>query len=383
MGVSFDAIEALEPDAALGNGGLGRLAACYMESMATVGIPAYGYGIRYVHGLFHQEIRDGKQIELPEDWLSHGNLWEFERREAAYEIGFGGSVESTGMPDGSMLQRWHPQEKIFAIAYDTPIVGWRGARVNTLRLWSARAANPISLDEFNRGDHIGALADLTRAETITRVLYPAEFDGGRSGASPSPGVLLRLGVAPGPHPPPHQAVRLDRDPRRQGGHPAQRHASVDRHRRADANPARSASHPLGQRRGRSRASAISYTNHTLLPEALESWPVGLMERLLPRHMQIIYEINAHLLEEARDKLDANAALLASLSLIDEEHGRRVRMGQLAFVGSHKVNGVSALHTELMKETVFSDLHVLYPDRINEQDQRDHGAALAACSRTPP
>jgi starch phosphorylase len=365
LGVSFDAIEALEPDAALGNGGLGRLAACYMESMATVGIPAYGYGIRYVHGLFHQEIRDGKQIELPEDWLSHGNLWEFERREAAYEIGFGGSVESTGMPDGSMLQRWQPQEKIFAIAYDTPIVGWRGARVNTLRLWSARAANPISLDEFNRGDHIGALADLTRAETITRVLYPADSTAAGQElrlrqeyffVSASLQDLIRRHIKQfGSIETLADKVALQLN----DTHPSIAIAELmrillDLHRI-----------PWDSAWTITR-SAISYTNHTLLPEALESWPVGLMERLLPRHMQIIYEINAHLLEEAREKLDANAALLASLSLIDEEHGRRVRMGQLAFVGSHKVNGVSALHTELMKETVFSDLHELYPDRINNK-----------------
>ncbi|HMN86698.1 MAG TPA: glycogen/starch/alpha-glucan phosphorylase, partial [Bauldia sp.] len=174
LGVDLDAVEILEPDAALGNGGLGRLAACFMESMATVGIPAYGYGIRYVHGLFHQEIRDGSQIEMPEEWLSDGNLWEFERREANYEIGFGGSVESAGMTGDTIRARWRPQEKVMAVAYDTPIVGWRGARVNTLRLWSARAMDQIRLDEFNSGDHLGAAAARPRGETITRVLYPAD-----------------------------------------------------------------------------------------------------------------------------------------------------------------------------------------------------------------
>ena len=174
LGVDLDAIAELEPDAALGNGGLGRLAACFMESMATLGIPAYGYGIRYDHGLFRQGISDGWQIELPEDWLSHGNPWEFERREAAYEIGFGGTVEAGLSGDDTPRQLLAAAEKMLAVAYDTPIVGWRGKRVNTLRLWSAQAVDPIRLDAFNRGDYIGALAERTRAETITRVLYPAD-----------------------------------------------------------------------------------------------------------------------------------------------------------------------------------------------------------------
>ncbi|MCB1502464.1 MAG: glycogen/starch/alpha-glucan phosphorylase [Bauldia sp.] len=365
LGVSFDAIEALEPDAALGNGGLGRLAACFMESMATVGIPAYGYGIRYVHGLFHQEIKDGRQIELPENWLSGGNLWEFERREAAYEIGFGGVVESDSAVDGTVRQRWLPQERVFAIAYDTPIVGWRGERVNTLRLWSARAVDPISLDEFNRGDHVGALADLTRAETITRVLYPAD--------STAAGQELRLRqeyffVAASLQDLIRRHIKqfdsLESLPDKVAIQLNDTHPSI-----AVAELMRILVDLKGipwERAWAITRATVSYTNHTLLPEALESWPVGLMERLLPRHMQIIYEINARVLQEAREVLSPDADLLASLSLIDEQNGRRVRMGQLAFVGSHKINGVSALHTELMKETVFSDLHRLFPDRITNK-----------------
>ncbi len=365
LGVDLDAIEPLEPDAALGNGGLGRLAACFMESMATVGIPAYGYGIRYVHGLFHQEIRDGRQIELPEDWLSDGNLWEFERREAAYDIGFGGSVENDGVAGDTLRRRWHPQDRVFAIAYDTPIVGWRGARVNTLRLWSARAVNQIRLDEFNSGDHVGALADWTRAETITRVLYPAD--------STAAGQELRLRqeyffVSA-------SLQDLIRRHLKQFGS-VENLADKVAVQLNDTHPSVAVAElmrilidlngiPWDTAWAITRGT-ISYTNHTLLPEALESWPVGLMERLLPRHMQIIYEINTRLLQQARQVLNADARLLASLSLIDEHNGRHVRMGQLAFVGSHKVNGVSALHTELMKETVFRDLHKLFPDRINNK-----------------
>ncbi len=365
LGVELDLIEMLEPDAALGNGGLGRLAACFMEAMATVEIPAYGYGIRYVHGLFHQEIRNGSQVELPEDWLSDGNLWEFERREAAYEIGFGGSVITEKTEKGEPLQIWQPHEKVMAVAYDTPIVGWRGKRVNTLRLWSARALDPIQLDAFNRGEHIEAFAERTRAETITRVLYPAD--------STPAGLELRLrqeyfftsaslqdlirrhfqqfgtisNLAD------KVAIQLN------DTHPAIAVAElvrilVDLHG-LDWNAAWKITN-----------ATVSYTNHTLLPEALESWPVALLERFLPRHMQIIFEVNAQLLLMARSAYRADPAFLASISLIDEQHGRRVRMGQLAFVGSHRVNGVSALHSELMKETVFHDLHRLYPDRITNK-----------------
>ncbi len=173
LDVDLDLIAALEPDAALGNGGLGRLAACFMESMATVDIPAHGYGIRYVNGMFRQEISDGRQVELPENWLEHGNPWEFERRERSFEIGFGGTVDGTDDADGAESARWIPDEHVLAVAYDTPIVGWRGKRVNTLRLWSSMPVDPILLDRFNAGDYIGALEESNRADSLSRVLYPA------------------------------------------------------------------------------------------------------------------------------------------------------------------------------------------------------------------
>ncbi len=365
LGVDLDEIETLEPDAALGNGGLGRLAACFMESMATLAIPAYGYGIRYVHGLFRQEISDGNQVEMPEDWLSHGNLWEFERREAAYEIGFGGMVTLEAGKDGAPgRQAWKAQEKVMAVAYDTPIVGWRGHRVNTLRLWSAQAIDPIRLDAFNRGDHVGALADRTKAETITRVLYPADSTPAGQElrlrqeyffVSASMQDLTRRHVqqfGTFANLPEKVAIQLN------DTHPAVAVAELMRIL-VDLN-GMDWDTAFELTRG-----TISYTNHTLLPEALESWPVSLFERLLPRHMQIIYEINAQLLEEANEKLGEDADL-SGLSLIDEHNGRRVRMGQLAFVGSHSVNGVSALHTELMKKTVFRDLNRLFPGRINNK-----------------
>jgi starch phosphorylase len=363
--VNIDDMINLEPDAALGNGGLGRLAACFMESMATVNIPAYGYGIRYVHGLFRQEMSDGWQVELPEDWLAHGNPWEFERRESSYEIGFGGQVVPVQEPDGSTRLEWRPSEHVLAVAFDTPIVGWRAKRVNTLRLWSAQPIDPILLDKFNSGDHIGALEESSKAESITRVLYPAD-------STPS-GQELRL----------RQEFFFSS---------ASLQDIVRRHMQAygdlgtlsdkvaiqlnDTHPAISIAELLRiliDIHGMKFAAAwkitkatFGYTNHTLLPEALETWPVALLERLLPRQMQLIYAINAEVLTEARAMGGFTDAQIANLSLIDEHGSRRVRMGQLAFVGSHSINGVSALHSDLVKKTLFADLDRLYPGRINNK-----------------
>jgi starch phosphorylase len=363
--VDIDIISELEPDAALGNGGLGRLAACFMESMASLGIPAHGYGIRYVHGLFRQEIQDGWQVELPETWLDHGNPWEFERREGAYEVGFGGAVHSLTSPDGRLERHvWKPQERFLAVAFDTPIVGWRGRRVNTLRLWSAMPVDPILLDAFNAGDHIGALRESNKAESLTRVLYPAD--------SHQAGQELRLKQEYF-----FSAASIQDIVRRH----------LSRHDDLTTLPDKAAiqlndTHPavavselmrilldihsmdFDQAWDITRRT-FSYTNHTLLPEALESWPVPLFERLLPRHMQIIYAINAEVLLGARARKFSDDRI-RSISLIHEDGERRVRMGNLAFCGSHSINGVSALHTELMKETVFSDLQSLFPGRINNK-----------------
>jgi starch phosphorylase len=366
LGVDLQALRGEEPDAALGNGGLGRLAACYMESMASLGIPAYGYGIRYDHGLFRQRIQDGWQLEYPEDWLSFRNPWQFPRPEVEYAIGFGGHVEALAKPDGTLRHVWQPAETVQAVAYDIPVPGWRGEHVNTLRLWTARATDALHLDAFNRGDHVGALVERVRAESITKVLYPSD-------ATPA-GQELRL----------RQeyffvSASLQDLIRR---HLVQHDeiASLGKHVAIQLND----THPaigiaemmriLVDLHGMAWTDAwavttetFSYTNHTLLPEALETWPVPLMERLLPRHMQIIYMINALHLERVRKAAEAEGGLsgekLAALSLIDEHSGRRVRMGHLAFIGSHKVNGVSALHSDLMKVTVFRDLHKLQPDKI--------------------
>jgi starch phosphorylase len=358
-GLDLAALEELEPDAALGNGGLGRLAACFMESLASLDIPAYGYGIRYVNGMFRQRIDDGWQVELPETWLAHGNPWEFERRESAYRVGFGGEVSAEG--DGVV---WAPAEQVEATAVDTPVVGWRGKRVNTLRLWTANALDPIRLDAFNAGDHAGALADQVRADSLVRILYPA--DSSPAGqelrlrqeyffTSASIQDIVRRHVqyyGDVTSLPDKAAIQLN------DTHPAVAVAELMRLLMDLHGLEVDTAWDITKR-------TIAYTNHTLLPEALESWPLPLFERLLPRHMQIIYAINSRVLREAR-KAGLSDASIASISLIDEAGDRRVRMANLAFVGAHSVNGVAALHTELMKSTVFSNLHQLYPKRINNK-----------------
>ncbi|WP_426142265.1 glycogen/starch/alpha-glucan phosphorylase [Pseudomonas sp. DWP3-1-2] len=365
LGVDIERIRLLEPDAALGNGGLGRLAACFMESMSTLGIAAHGYGIRYEHGLFRQAIVDGWQQEQTENWLDFGNPWEFERPEVVYPVGFSGSVETVLNDAGDPHQVWRPSETVRAIAYDTPVVGWRGKSVNTLRLWRARAVGDLHLERFNAGDHFGAVAEVVRAESISRVLYPN--DATEAGqelrlrqeyffVSASLQDLLRRHLN-------MHATLLD----------LADHAAIQMN---DTHPSIAVAELMRQlidthgiawdTAWKITVGTLAYTNHTLLPEALETWSVGLMERMLPRHMQIIYMINAQHIDTLRAKGIHDFDVLRAVSLIEEDNGRRVRMGNLAFLGSHSVNGVSALHTQLMRKTVFAEMHKLYPERINNK-----------------
>ncbi len=365
LGVDLNLAEMLEPDAALGNGGLGRLAACFMESMASLNIPAYGYGIRYNNGLFRQLIKDGWQVEAPEDWLVNGNPWEFARREAAYKIQFGGVATAEKDADGMPHGKWQPDEVMLATAFDVPMVGWRAKRVNTLRLWSARPVDPLQLEQFNRGDFAGALSGQTRAETITRVLYPSDSTpAGQelrlrqeyffSSASLQDIIRRHLQQYPDVLNLTEKAAVQIND-----SHPAIAIAELMRLLVDDHKVAWSKAWEITQ-------GVMSYTNHTLLSEALESWPLQLFERMLPRHLQIIYAINDQMIVRARNMMGSTPEYVASVSLIDEHGAKRVRMAQLAFAGSHSVNGVSALHTELMKKNVFKDLHALYPNRINNK-----------------
>ena len=295
-----------------------------MESMATLSIAAYGYGIRYNHGLFRQTIKDGWQREYPETWLSFGNPWEFERPEVDYTIGFGGHVEEVTAADGTKRHVWTPDERVEAIAYDTPVVGWRGRHVNTLRLWSARAPDPLRLDAFNRGDHVGALADRSRANAISQVLYPSdETPAGQElrlrqeffFSSASLQDLLR------------RHVRQYGDPRTLADH-----AAIQLN---DTHPAIAVPELMRllvdehgvewEEAWKITVATFSYTNHTLLPEALETWPVPLLERVLPRHMQIIYLLNWNHLDQINAATEGGRATmesLSSMSLIDEGSGRR-------------------------------------------------------------
>jgi starch phosphorylase len=347
LGQDYYKVVVDEPDAALGNGGLGRLAACFMDSLATLAIPAYGYGIRYEHGLFEQHFEGGQQTESAEGWLAQRHAWEFERPEVAYNIHFGGYVsEENGKSN------WNPAETVLASAYDTPIVGWKGQWANTLRLWAAKPVKLFDLESFNRGDYIGANAPERLARTISRVLYPDDTtqDGKELRlkqeyffTSASIKDLLRRFLAEGNkiedlHE--HVAIQLnDTHPAIAG--PELVRLLIDKHDFNIDDAIEMARKCLG------------YTNHTLLPEALERWPEDLFARILPRHHRIIQMIqDRHL-----------SATGSDIRII--EHGN-VKMGELAFIMAHSVNGVSALHSELVKETVFADLHKAYPSRILNQ-----------------
>ena len=348
LGLPFDKVVHDEPDAALGNGGLGRLAACFLESLSTIGVPAYGYGIRYEHGLFRQRFEGGRQIEEPEDWLTQEHVWEFERPEAAFEIGFGGHVHENG---GRGI--WHPNEAVVAQAFDTPVIGWQGRWANTLRLWGALPTQLLDLERFNAGDYTAAAAPEALARTISRVLYPDDTtEGGKAlrlkqeyfFTAASLRDLLRRFESE------HNDVR--KLPQKVAIQLNDTHPAI-------AGP--ELVRLLHDERGMDFAEAmetaracLNYTNHTLLPEALERWSEGLMGHLLPRHLQLIHRI-----DEAHAKANPTRRISAL------EHGE-VKMGELSFIMASKVNGVSALHTELMKSTVFSDLHQLHPERIINQ-----------------
>ncbi|MEI8393340.1 MAG: glycogen/starch/alpha-glucan phosphorylase [Rhodospirillaceae bacterium] len=365
IGLDLDEVLASEPDAALGNGGLGRLAACFLDSMATIGLPGMGYGIRYEFGLFEQHFERGWQVEYPEQWLQFGNPWEFPRAEVLYPVQFYGRVETVRDGPRGTAHRWVDAERVLAEAFDTPVVGYGGRTINTLRLWQARATSALNLGLFAVGDYLRAVEHKVLSENLSRVLYPNDTtETGRElrlkqeyfFTSASLQDILRRFLKQ------HNDFTLLSDRaaiQLNDTHPAIGIAElmrllVDHH----AVP--------WEKAWEITTKTFSYTNHTLLPEALEAWPVRMMERVLPRHMQIIYDINSQFLHNSRARLNGDIGRLQRLSLIDERGERRVRMGNLAFIGSHKVNGVSALHTDMMKRTVFADLHAEFPERINNK-----------------
>jgi starch phosphorylase len=362
LGLDFRNIIEQEEEPGLGNGGLGRLAACYLDSLATLEIPAVGYGIRYEFGMFDQEIREGWQVEVTDPWLHLGNPWEIHRPEIAYYVKWGGHTESYHDDQGNYRMRWIPGREVKGTAYDTPIAGYRVNTCNTLRLWRAEAVESFDFQEFNVGDYYGAVNEKVVSETVTKVLYPND--------EPEAGKRLRLAqqyffVSCSLQ----DMLRLHR---LMGGKPETFHEKVAIQLN-DTHPSIAVAELMRllvdehqiewEQAWHVTQSTFCYTNHTLLPEALEKWPLPLFGSLLPRHLEIIFEINRRFLEELRMKYPGDDQRLSRMSLIDETGERYVRMAHLASVGSHAINGVAELHSELLKRDVMRDLHEYMPEKF--------------------
>jgi len=363
LGQDLEHIEELETDAALGNGGLGRLAACFLDSMASLDVPGMGYGIRYEYGMFNQRIEHNQQIEYPDNWLRYGNPWEFQRPERLYPVKFMGYVVNLSTGKGSNEHHhWVDNETVMAMAYDVPIPGYKTETVNSLRLWAAKAPREFDLESFNAGDYIGAVQEKEVVESLSKVLYPND--------SSAMGKELRLKqeyffVSASIQDILHRFLSAHSDlallPEKvaiqlNDTHPAiavaeLMHQLVDMHR------------VKWDKAWKIVTQVFSYTNHTLMPEALETWSVEKFERVLPRHLQIIYQINQDFLEQVNHQFPGDTDLLRRVSIIDENNGRRVRMAYLAIVGSHTVNGVAELHSDLLKTTLFVDFNRIFPGRF--------------------
>ena len=366
LGQDFDEVVACEPEPGLGNGGLGRLAACYLDSLATLERPAIGYGIRYEFGIFKQEFRDGWQVELTDNWLANGNPWEIAKPDVSYLVNWGGHTEHYIDDAGADRIRWVPKQVIKGVAYDTPIQGYAVHTCNVLTLWSARAVESFALDAFNTGDYYKAVEEEVTSETVTKVLYPND--------EPEAGKRLRLlqqyffvscslqhvvhimddlADASLHDLPQRFALQLN------DTHPSIGVAELMRilvdERRLDWDDAWAIT-----------VATFGYTNHTLLPEALEKWPLGLFRDSLPRHLEIIYEINSRFLDEVRAHFPGDVDRVRRMSIIGEEGGQTVRMAYLATVGSHAINGVAALHSNLLKASTLKDFYELWPERFSNK-----------------
>jgi len=365
LGYSLEDIREKEWDAGLGNGGLGRLAACFMDSLATLELPAVGYGIRYDYGIFFQSIRDGYQVETPDNWLRLGNVWEFPRPEYTYLVNFYGHVDQYPDSRGNIRKRWVDAEEIVAVGYDTPVPGYRNNTVNNLRLWSAKASREFDLNYFNDGDYIKAVSAKSVSENITKVLYPNDnqFEGKELRlkqeyffvSATIQDIIRRYKKTQKDFKafPDLVAIQLN------DTHPAISIAELMRIL-VDAEALDwDEAWDLTTR-------TFGYTNHTILPEALEKWSVGLLGRVLPRHLEIIFEINRRFLEEVAAKYPEDQDMIRDLSIIEEGDDKKVKMANLAIIGSHSINGVAALHTEILKAKVFSNFYRLWPEKFNNK-----------------
>lgn len=362
VGLNLDEVGEMEEEAALGNGGLGRLAACFLDSLATLSIPGFGYGIRYEYGIFSQAIENGEQIEHPDNWLRYGNPWEFARPEILHRVSFFGRVQECRDAQGRPRRQWVDAEEVMAMAYDIPIPGYGGETVNNLRLWAAKATREFQLKYFNEGNYIKAVEEKNQSENLSKVLYPDDTTAmGRElrlkqeyfFVSASLQDILKRFVEDRRDLrefPNEAAIQLN-DTHPSIAIPELMRLLLDIH---DVEWEQAWDIVVG---------TFSYTNHTLQPEALETWTVRLMENLLPRHLEIIYEINFRFLREVSQRYPGDMDLIRRVSLIDEQGERRVRMAYMAIVGSHKVNGVAKLHSDLMTVTIFRDFAMLFPERF--------------------
>ncbi|NP_573461.2 glycogen phosphorylase, liver form [Mus musculus] len=368
LGLDMEELEEIEEDAGLGNGGLGRLAACFLDSMATLGLAAYGYGIRYEYGIFNQKIREGWQVEEADDWLRHGNPWEKARPEFMLPVHFYGRVEHT-----QTGTKWVDTQVVLALPYDTPVPGYMNNTVNTMRLWSARAPNDFNLQDFNVGDYIQAVLDRNLAENISRVLYPNDnffegkelrlkqeyfvvaatlqdvirrFKASKFGSKDGMGTVFDAF-------PDQVAIQLN-DTHPALAIPELMRIFVDIEKLPWAKA------------WEITKKTFAYTNHTVLPEALERWPVELVEKLLPRHLEIIYEINQKHLDRIVALFPKDISRMRRMSLIEEEGGKRINMAHLCIVGCHAVNGVAKIHSDIVKTQVFKDFSELEPDKFQNK-----------------
>jgi starch phosphorylase len=364
LGWDLEDLGEREWDAGLGNGGLGRLAACFLDSAASVGIPFYGYGIRYEYGIFRQHIQDGFQMEAPDNWLRYGNPWEVPRPDALFPVSFYGRVQHTRDLSGHLRVEWVDAQTVWAMAYDTPIAGYRNGTVNTLRLWSAKSSRDFDLSQFNAGEYVRAVEDKTQTENISKVLYPRDDQ--------YAGKELRLKQQ-------HFFVSATlqdilRRFRKRGDMPWDRLPDKVAAQLNDTHPVLAVpelmrvlvdQHQVEWDRAWDITQRVfAYTNHTVLPEALERWPADLLRKVLPRHFEIIEEIDRRFRESVRERHPGDEEIVRRTSLFDPSG--QVRMAHLGVVGCHSVNGVAALHTEIVKTSVFADLHRLFPGRINNK-----------------
>ena len=365
LGYQLEDLVDQEPDAGLGNGGLGRLAACFLDSLATLEIPAYGYGIRYNYGIFNQQVRNGWQVEQPDNWLKDGNPWEIKRSDLVYPVYFGGEVKVL-RENGRDIFKWIPSEQVNGMAYDTPIIGYGGKTINTLRLWSAQSPMEFSFQEFNSGDYTEAVRHKINAENISQVLYPNDtLYMGKELRLKQQYFFVACSLA--------DIVRRFKRKEKYSWSKFPDEAAIQLN---DTHPSIAVPELMRILIDQEDLSwdeawditvrTLGYTNHTLMPEALEKWSIPMLEAILPRHMQIIYEINHRFIQKAASYFPLQNEKLAKVSIIEESNPKMVRMANLAIIGTHSTNGVAQLHSDLLKSSMFPEFNMIFPERFNNK-----------------